>query len=209
MSSMYPTSATTEDLHGLFLARDEQHKAFLAMKKAQEHAKQAKAEYEERCLDVAKVVDDMRCGRKSLPLFDKPVVEPSASDAVPAPETAATSGPPRDDDSWRSISLANLSVPETVRLLIEKADIFTVGQLADWSNSDKKLTDIKGIGPTKAAQIEDALAALWAERQKAASMEATEPDDQAETDESEVSEEEREAIGLEDDQTEDDEDDPE
>ena len=41
------------------------------------------------------------------------------------------------------------------------AGIDTVGQLADYSASEKRLTDVAGIGPGKAQAIEDRLLEFW------------------------------------------------
>lgn len=66
------------------------------------------------------------------------------------------------DGPWRDESLDNLFDPnKTVRKALANAGIDTVGQLADYSASERRLTDIDGIGPGKAQEIEDRLLSFW------------------------------------------------
>lgn len=71
------------------------------------------------------------------------------------------------DDDWRSVPVEDAGVPEKLCGLLRenKPPIETLGDLADWSDVRKKwLTDITGIGPAKATQIENALVEFWAQR---------------------------------------------
>lgn len=85
-----------------------------------------------------------------MPLFDRPEVSPDAS----------------DDDSWMDFPTASMGLPTGVLAKLEEADLLTVGQISEWTESGKKLTDIPGIGAGKAVKIEDALDAFWTSLQK-------------------------------------------
>lgn len=68
----------------------------------------------------------------------------------------------RADGPWANHSLDELFDPEkTIRKALANADIDTVGQLADYSATGKRLTDIAGIGPGKAQEIEDVMLEFW------------------------------------------------
>ena len=72
-----------------------------------------------------------------------------------------------EDQSWREVSIEDAGIPEKLCafLLENKPPLETLGDLADWSDKHKKsLTDVTGIGPAKATQIEDALVEFWAQR---------------------------------------------
>lgn len=71
------------------------------------------------------------------------------------------------EDDWRSVSIEDAGIPEKLCgfLRENKPPIETLGDLADWSDVRKKsLTDVQGIGPAKATQIEDALIEFWEQR---------------------------------------------
>lgn len=79
---------------------------------------------------------------------------------------------PEDEDTpgedWRTIPLAELKEPGLkpgTLAKLDKADIETVGDVADWeSSSGMDLTGIEGIGPAAVQEINDALMALWQRR---------------------------------------------
>ena len=51
---------------------------------------------------------------------------------------------------------------------LKKAGITTVGELADYTSGEHgHLTEIEGIGPGKAAKIEDVMLQFWAENSDA------------------------------------------
>lgn len=80
--------------------------------------------------------------------------EKNAADAVPG--TLKAEGP------WRNHPLDELFDPKkAVRKALAKAGINTVGELADYSASEKRLTDIDDIGPGKAQEIEDVMLEFW------------------------------------------------
>lgn len=72
-----------------------------------------------------------------------------------------------EDQSWREVTIEDAGIPEKLCafLLENKPPLETLGDIADWSDKHKKsLTDVTGIGPAKATQIEDALVEFWAQR---------------------------------------------
>jgi hypothetical protein len=71
-----------------------------------------------------------------------------------APGTLRANGP------WRDVSLGTLFHGALLKSL-NKADLETVGDLADFTASDKRLTDLEGIGEGKAAQIEERMLQFW------------------------------------------------
>ena len=72
--------------------------------------------------------------------------------------------PPANDDSWRGISVDELDIPKSLKEKLKEQDFETVGHIADFTSKGKMLTDLKGIGPSKAEQIEQALEQVWATR---------------------------------------------
>lgn len=72
------------------------------------------------------------------------------------PSTLKLTGP------RRKVSLDDLFDPtKTVRKALANANIDNVGQLADYTASGKRLTDIDGIGQTKADEIEERMVQFW------------------------------------------------
>lgn len=107
-----------------------------------EIAKDAKKEYEAACQSLQRLIRQM--GEK-LPLFDKPE-------------------PPKED-AWRELAidvLTNHGLTVAIAATLEKAGIATMGAMSDWSDSNKMLTEIKGIGQGKAEQILAAPNLFWA-----------------------------------------------
>ena len=114
----------------------------LSLKEAKEHAKAC-----EKNLQRAIRGDDQQ---KEFPFKE---VETQASQ--------------EEDQSWREVTIEDAGIPEKLCafLLENKPPLETLGDLADWSDKHKKsLTDVTGIGPAKATQIEDALVEFWAQR---------------------------------------------
>ncbi len=77
-----------------------------------------------------------------------------------APE-AKRPAPVRATGPWRKVKLDELFSGGILKALNE-ADLKTVGQLSDYTASDKRLTDLDGIGPGKAANIEERMLEFWA-----------------------------------------------
>lgn len=81
-----------------------------------------------------------------------------------------------EDDSWRLTTIEDAGIPEKLCVFLRenKPPLETVGDIADWSDKHKKLlTDVPGIGPAKATQIDEALDKFW---------ESREPEDEGEED---------------------------
>lgn len=67
------------------------------------------------------------------------------------------------DESWRLETLASLGLPKKLLEKLAENDppLQTVGDVSDWIDADKRLTDIKGVGQAKAELIEQALEEFW------------------------------------------------
>lgn len=61
---------------------------------------------------------------------------------------------------WRDFPLDKL-FKGAIREALWEAGIHTVGELSNYTATDKRLTDISGIGPGKATQIEDRMLGFW------------------------------------------------
>jgi hypothetical protein len=73
-----------------------------------------------------------------------------------------------DDDSWRKVTVQDAGIPEHFcKILNHDNCIYTLGQLADFTQGDgergRALTELKKIGESKAAKIEEAMDKYWAE----------------------------------------------
>jgi DNA-directed RNA polymerase alpha subunit len=90
------------------------------------------------------------------------------ADGAESPADAAAewlrNGYPTDDESWKTVSLHDLTMPGTTAQKLEEAEIRTLGDLAAWNDSGKLLTDIKGVGEKAAEKIEAALDEFWGSR---------------------------------------------
>lgn len=117
----------------------------------------------------------------------------AASDEIPEDERLNDTGDDDDDDQrsllvegpWKEAPLADLFDGAMLKSL-NKAGLKTVGDLAAWSASDKRLIDIPGIGGAKAEQIEETMERFWESNPGAG-------DEWAESDE-EATDEEEEAV---------------
>lgn len=74
------------------------------------------------------------------------------------PGTLKAEGP------WRDVPLENLFSGALLKSL-KAGGLETVGALADYTASEKRLTDLPGVGPGKAEQIEDRMEQFWADNQ--------------------------------------------
>jgi hypothetical protein len=120
---------------------------------AKEAAKAAKEAHDTAVEELMETIRDVQRGGPALPLFDKPRAEAGA-----------------EDTSWREAPLSDLGLsPGILKALAECEGhpITTVGQLADWTAAEHRLTDIKGIGEGKAEEIDKALELFWAARKAA------------------------------------------
>lgn len=72
------------------------------------------------------------------------------------------------DGPWKDTNLDLLFDPaKRIRKALAEAGLNTVGQLADYSATEKRLSDIKGIGEAAAQEIEDRLLDYWADNPQA------------------------------------------
>lgn len=116
-------------------------------------AKKAKQAYEAGIGAHLALEDQLLSGQQRLPLSD------------PDPESTAVRTGDGDDD-WRDVSISELSISATTIERLQHAGILTIGGLANWTTppplgGGKRLTDIPGIGQTKAKAIEDGLTEFW------------------------------------------------
>ena len=129
-----------------------------------EAAKAAKKRVESLQADLNEFI---RRSNEKLPLFDGKAVSP------PAAETS--------DETWREVPIDTLSLEcglsESIVNKLVEAEITTIGKLADWTKSEKRLTDIAGIGGAKAEQIEAAMDKFWGSRPAASAVADAEADD--------------------------------
>lgn len=132
---------------------------------AKEVLKLAKARHEAAVTRVMRLIDEARVPPERTLFDDEPNFR---SEPTPSSES-------QTDDSWRIVSLNEVlaELPEGIRASLREADLTTMGQLADFTE-DNPLTDLAGIGPTKAEKIEQALEAFW-ERWRAAGGVTDEP----------------------------------
>lgn len=71
-----------------------------------------------------------------------------------------------EDDSWRKASLLDdVGLPPNLAALLEanpEKTLKTMGDVHDWTEKGKFLSDIPKIGPAKVTQLEDAFEKFWA-----------------------------------------------
>lgn len=68
---------------------------------------------------------------------------------------------PQADEAWRAVTLESLGLSgKLVDILVEN-DLDTMGKLADYTAGEKLLTDLNGVGPAKAEEIEAACQKYW------------------------------------------------
>lgn len=120
--------------------------AELDWQQAKSAAKCAKDEYDDRVLRLRSLI---RAARNDA---NRPLLNPTPAEEQPA----------SPDDAWQKTPLADLGLSPKILEAMEVARVRTVGELADYTRQ-YMLTDIKGIGPAKAEEIEDALTKFWAE----------------------------------------------
>lgn len=86
---------------------------------------------------------------------DLPDEEPKKAKAMDGQKNLLAGGP------WRDFPISHLQLAEGITKSLTEAGIETVGAMADYSSGGKALTDIKGIGPGKAEQIENRMTEFW------------------------------------------------
>jgi hypothetical protein len=133
----------------------------IAHLEAAEITKSAKKSWEAAAEGLQKLIS--RIGEK-LPLFDRDEDDESSG----ASATATNDG----SEDWRDVGIDILSThgcSEATVNRLDKYEIATIGDLADWTagtgrltHTPKHLTDIPGIGAKAAEKIESALEGFWA-----------------------------------------------
>lgn len=169
-----PVDATPETEHSLLkrigeCAREcKEAESYVAECKAE--LKEAKGYYEKLAARLSNLCLALE-NDKDRPLLAKMEASPplpvDGGEAVAA--EAATDAPlavEPEDESWKDFEVCNLDIPDGVVKSLHEAEIETMGELAEFT-AVKKLTDIDGIGPGKAAKIEEATMKFWAERNAA------------------------------------------
>jgi hypothetical protein len=132
-------------------------KAFDAWKRADEIAKGKKKGYEAAVNELRGLIDKT-AHPEAMPLFDKKPDEENIE------QTTTEVNPP--DESWRDTPLREAlpDLTEAIHLKLEGAQLFTMGELANWTAENggrRRLTDIAGIGPGNAGKIEESTMAFW------------------------------------------------
>ena len=103
----------------------------------------------------------------AYPLFDRPrpavrTPHPETLPSPAAPEPSQAVGHAGDDESWRNLSLTAFGLPESLLDKLNGADLFTVGQYAEWCRTPgNDLGNLKGIGPAAQGKIADAEMRFW------------------------------------------------
>ncbi len=69
---------------------------------------------------------------------------------------------PIEDNAWKSVPLSELGLTGKLAESLAEAGLTTMGAIAEYTGSEKRLTDIDGIGPGKAEKVEQACEAYWA-----------------------------------------------
>jgi len=130
-----------------------------------EALKSAKEELDLAHKAIDKLIDDFNC---DMPLFDglpNSTDDVNDADGAESPADAdAKVALTTDDESWKTVSLHDLTMPGTTAQKLAEAEIRTVGDLSAWTESGKLLTDIKGVGEKAAEKIEAALDEFWGSR---------------------------------------------
>jgi len=118
-------------------------------------------------IDVAELARFSK-GRGRLAVCDIAEIPEDGEHKEPAraepPGTLKAQGP------WRAIRLERLFTGAVLKALLETG-LGTLGELADYTASERRLTDIAGIGQAKAELIEQRMAQFWESNQDAAAEE--------------------------------------
>lgn len=139
-------------------------------------AKSAKKELKEAVDELVELEGRMERGEFSLPFTgaaagDAPATSTGSTDTLPGQkELPLTNGryvaPEIEQklaasEPWRAVTLAELGIDGKLAESLTEAGMTTLGAIADYSKSDKLLTDLDGIGPAKSEKIEQACEAYW------------------------------------------------
>lgn len=144
---------------------------------AKEETKEAEADWKSAVTRQQQVIKGLR---EELPLFDRPYYEAKTKIAGVAAEVKAEKAQ-ASSEAWRAVPLSHTTIPSNIVAILAESNYVTIGDIANLGNSGLPLTDIKGIGPSKAEKIETGLAEFWAKntqysRPAAKAKAATEPE---------------------------------
>lgn len=67
------------------------------------------------------------------------------------------------EDGWREYPVSKLDIPESLIAALQDHQLRTLGDIADYTKDEGRLTDISGVGEKNAEAIEEALTRFWAE----------------------------------------------
>lgn len=117
-----------------------------------------------------------RAHQDALAALMKALNETSLQSSAVSPQTLTTEGCglKTDPEAWRSFELARLDLSPSIVQSLAEQDLTTMGQLCDFTNAGKLLTDLKKIGKGKAEKIELACERFWAEHPEFSEGEAGE-----------------------------------
>jgi|GEM_PF-4225117 len=134
------------DAAELFKLQDRINEAASREHAAKENYSIAKKNREAAQAALSEYIEEMR----QPSLFTKP---------ADSTKKIATSDP----EPWRKTTIEELSIPEqiTEKLRDHHPQLITLGAIADFTMAGNQLTDVKGIGEAKAAQIEGCINNFW------------------------------------------------
>jgi hypothetical protein len=161
----------------------EADKHFAEFTKLSEGAKSAKKRWE---ASVGEIQAALRKSQEKHPLFDGAEPPdgtwprgPSATNGdvidvdfdvkqIEGPDANFAPEESKQDDSWKTTEVVELrrhGLTDGVIIKLQDAGMGTIGAMANWTSSGKRLTDLPGIGESKSTEIEDALESFWFEWQ--------------------------------------------
>jgi len=129
----------TETERRLEAVDDARHKVLVAkleLTAAKKHHKASKDGY-----DLA--IEALLHAGKPMPLFDQPPDLP-------------------EGEEWRATGIGVLGLSEGIAGKLIKAQLTTLGDIADWNDEGHELTEIEGIGSKASEQIMDVMDRHWA-----------------------------------------------
>jgi len=120
--------------------------------------------------------EDLKDAKKSLDTANSELLEIIDEDEQPVLPFASNgsvihqgkarppSPVPADDESWRAVTLDGLGIyqPRLIETLTD-AGLTSMGAICDYTNDNKRLIDLKGIGPGKVQFIENLIEKYWTE----------------------------------------------
>lgn len=100
-------------------------------------------------------------------------------------------GESSNPERWRTVAVTELKIPNGIITKLHEAKITTIGDLADWGEGGNLLTDIPGVGPSKAEAIEEAMTEFWSDNPDLASARDESKEDDSDGDGEEEDDEEQ------------------